>query len=113
MDLADGEQVLWQGRPCWRAMLAFYIRWVGIALVVGILWQVLSNQTGTDLFARYVWLVVVGVLALTLLVGWVRRVSTLYTVTNRRIYVRSGLLSRRLHSTAHDRIQNVNTSQTI
>ena len=37
MQLLEGEHVVWEGRPSWRSMLAFYIKWGLVALVPGVL----------------------------------------------------------------------------
>ena len=55
-----------------------------------------------------VWLVLfVGVLA----VGFFKRVSTTYVVSSQRLYIRRGLLAKRVQQTRIDRVQNVNTDQ--
>jgi len=35
MELLEGEHEVWSGRPSWRSMLAFYIKWGIIALLAG------------------------------------------------------------------------------
>jgi len=44
---------------------------------------------------------------------WIKRATTHYTVTDSRIHIRTGLVSRREHSTQLSRVQNVNVTQTI
>jgi uncharacterized membrane protein YdbT with pleckstrin-like domain len=106
VDLHPGEQVVFEGHPSWRALLSFYIGGVAgavaIAVVVGLL-------TG----------VVVGVLAGAALVagvlgfGLFKRTSTTYLVSTQRLYIRRGVLSKRLQQTRIDRVQNVNTEQSL
>jgi len=48
-----------------------------------------------------------------LLVGWITRIETLYTVTDQRILIRKGILSRREKSAHIDRVQNVTTTQSV
>jgi uncharacterized membrane protein YdbT with pleckstrin-like domain len=43
----------------------------------------------------------------------VRRLAVTYTITNRRLTIRSGLLSRELHETRLERLQNVNSRQRL
>jgi uncharacterized membrane protein YdbT with pleckstrin-like domain len=59
--------------------------------------------------------IVVGVvlLALALLVGFVRRMATVYMVSTQRLYIRRGILSKRVQQTRIDRVQNVNTDQSL
>ncbi|MEA2419000.1 MAG: hypothetical protein QOE60_1206 [Thermoleophilaceae bacterium] len=61
--------------------------------------------------------VAVGVLvagaALVVLVGFVRRMATVYTITNQRLRIKRGILSKRVQQTRIDRVQNVNTDQSV
>ena len=54
---------------------------------------------------------VLVVLAVVILIGLIRRLATTYTITNRRLTIDVGLLSRDLHQTRLERVQNVNTRQ--
>jgi membrane protein YdbS with pleckstrin-like domain len=49
--------------------------------------------------------------AVTLLVGFIRRVTTSYTITNRRLHIRRGIVSREIQETRLERVQNVNYRQ--
>ena len=33
MELVEGERILWQGRPSWRAQISFFIVWIPLALI--------------------------------------------------------------------------------
>ncbi len=57
--------------------------------------------------------VVVGGGALLILVGFIRRVATVYTITNQRLRIKRGILSKRIQQTRIDRVQNVNTEQSV
>jgi uncharacterized membrane protein YdbT with pleckstrin-like domain len=59
--------------------------------------------------------VLVGVVlvAAVLVVGFVRRMATTYMVSNQRLYIRRGVLSKRVQQTRIDRVQNVNTDQSL
>jgi uncharacterized membrane protein YdbT with pleckstrin-like domain len=48
-----------------------------------------------------------------LLIGFVNRLQTTYTITSRRLTIHTGLLSRELHETRLERVQNVNSRQTL
>ena len=54
-----------------------------------------------------------AILALSVLVGFVRRLATHYTITDRRLHIRRGILSRTEQHTTIDRVQNVETHQTL
>jgi len=106
MDLHPGEQVVFEGRPVWRAILSFYISgFIGAILVGLVLGFAISSAVGV-----VAWLVL---FALVVLVGFVRRVSTRYTITNQRLRIERGLLSKHVQQTRIERVQNVNTNQTF
>jgi len=106
MDLHPGEQVVFEGRPVWRAILSFYISGFIGAILVGLVFGfAISSAVGV-----VAWLVL---FALVVLVGFVRRVSTRYTITNQRLRIERGLLSKHVQQTRIERVQNVNTNQTF
>lgn len=106
MDLHPGEQVVFEGHPSWRGLLSFYIGGVAAAVAVGVVVGLIS---GFGLG------VVVGavLVALVLLVGFVRRMSTTYLVSTQRLYIRRGVLAKHVQQTRIDRVQNVNTTQSV
>jgi uncharacterized membrane protein YdbT with pleckstrin-like domain len=53
------------------------------------------------------------ILLVVLVAGWLQRIGTRYYVTNERLRIRRGILSRRSQETRLERIQNVNTDQSI
>jgi uncharacterized membrane protein YdbT with pleckstrin-like domain len=57
--------------------------------------------------------ILVGGAALVVLVGLVRRIATVYTITNQRLRIKRGILSKRIQQTRIDRVQNVNTDQSV
>ena len=56
--------------------------------------------------------VVIG-FAVVVLVGFIKRISTVYTITNQRLRIKRGILSKRIQQTRIDRVQNVNTEQSV
>jgi uncharacterized membrane protein YdbT with pleckstrin-like domain len=56
---------------------------------------------------------VVACFVVVVLLGLVRRLRTTYTVTNQRLTIEVGLLSRDLHHTRLARVQNVSSSQSL
>src|SRR6201996_189648 len=106
LNLTDGEQIIFQGHPSWRAILGFYLKGLVIAIVLGIIAK-LVGSTG-DVF-----IVVLVVLALTLLAGFLKRWATTYTITSRRLNIKRGIVSREIQETRLERVQNVNYSQSV
>ncbi len=106
MDLHPSENVLFSGHPSWRSTLALYLKGLLIALVIGaIVWFAVGETEGGLVFA--------ALLAIAVVVGFVKRMATHYVVTNERLHIRRGLLSKRVQETRLDRVQNVNTDQSF
>ena len=104
MDLHPDEVVVFEGHPSWRAVLSFYIGGVAGAVVIAVVvWLVVGAF----------WAVVAAavLIALVVLAGLIKRTATDYMVTNQRLYIRRGLLSKTVQQTRIDRVQNVNTEQ--
>ena len=106
MDLHPGEQVVFSGRPSWRSVLEIYIGGLVLAGLVGAIAALI------DVVALGVG-VGVAVYVVVLIVGFVRRVGTRYVISNQRLYIRRGLLAKREQQTRIDRVQNVNTKQSL
>ena len=106
MDLHQGEQVVFEGHPSWRALLSFYIGGIAGAAAIGVIVAIAASVTLGVVVA-------VVLIALVVVVGIVRRWATDYMVSNQRLYIRHGILSKRVQQTRVDRVQNVNTSQSI
>jgi membrane protein YdbS with pleckstrin-like domain len=107
LNLSPGEQVIFQGHPSWRAILGFYLKGIVIAAVIGFIVKLIGAGSAT------VFLVVLVLIALAVLVGFVKRVATTYTITNRRLNIKRGIVSREIQETRLERVQNVNYRQTV
>jgi uncharacterized membrane protein YdbT with pleckstrin-like domain len=106
MDLHPGEEIVFEGHPSWRGILGFYIKGLVLAIVVGaILWFAVSHGLGVA--------GLIVVFALTIVAGLIRRMATSYTITNERLNIRTGILSKHVQQTSIDRVQNVNTNQSL
>jgi uncharacterized membrane protein YdbT with pleckstrin-like domain len=106
MDLHEGETVLFEGRPSWRSILGFYIVGVLVSAAIAAV-TALVDKTGTGI------VVFVVLAAIVLLIGYLRRLSTNYVISDERLWIRHGLLSRRTQETRLTRVQNVNTDQSV
>ncbi|MGN6815120.1 MAG: PH domain-containing protein [Solirubrobacterales bacterium] len=106
LNLSPGEQVLFEGHPSWRAILGFYLKGLLVAVILGIIAKLIDGNASA-------FVVILVVLAITLLVGFVKRVATTYTITNRRLNIKRGIVSREIQETRLERVQNVNYRQTI
>jgi uncharacterized membrane protein YdbT with pleckstrin-like domain len=106
MDLHPNEEIVFEGHPSWRGLLSFYVTAVGGVVVVGLL-MALVIGTGAGVVAGVV------LVAVVLVVGFVKRMATRYLVTTQRLSIRRGVLAKQAQQTRIDRVQNVNTQQTV
>jgi membrane protein YdbS with pleckstrin-like domain len=107
LNLSAGEQVIFEGHPSWRAILGFYLKGIVLAAIVGVIARLFDVSSAT------VFLIVLVIVALTVLIGFVKRVATTYTITNRRLNIKRGIVSREIQETRLERVQNVNYRQTV
>jgi uncharacterized membrane protein YdbT with pleckstrin-like domain len=106
IDLHAGEQIIFEGHPSWRATLAFYLQGLLAVAVVGVVVGLIVDW-GVGA------VVLVAGFALLVLGGFLKRMATVYTITNQRLRIKRGILSKRIQQTRIDRVQNVNTEQTL
>jgi uncharacterized membrane protein YdbT with pleckstrin-like domain len=107
LNLSPGEQVIFQGHPSWRAILGFYLKGILVAAILGVLAKLFGASSAT------VFLIVLAIIALTILIGFLMRVATTYTITDRRLNIRRGIISREVQETRLERVQNVNYKQSL
>jgi hypothetical protein len=97
-ELPEGEIVLWQGRPSWRslALQAFHIRkiaiYFGLILMCRIALEVYRQASLSSIAADAapLLLVAAGAIALSASLAWLYGRTTVYTITNRRVFMRFG-----------------------
>lgn len=96
-ELPPGEQILWQGRPSWKALArhAFKIRWLAVYFGVFVVARLVSaamGGSGPQTAAQVaVMLVLFSVcLGVWALVAWIQAKTTYYTITTHRVVMRIG-----------------------
>jgi hypothetical protein len=97
--LPEGERVLWQGAPSWRAVAvrAFHIRKVAVYFGLLLAWRLASSladgQTIAAALSGSTALVIVAALGLGLLalLAWLSARTTIYAITSRRVMLRIGI----------------------
>ena len=107
VNLSPGEETIFEGHPSWRAILGFYLKGLLIAVVIGVIAKLVGASSAI------VFLVVLAIFALTVVVGFLKRWATTYTITNRRLNIKRGIISREIQETRLERVQNVNYRQTV
>src|SRR3954462_3346028 len=107
MDLRADERALYEGRPSWRALMTFYLAGIGLAIVVVVVLGFLIDEMALAIG------IAVVIVALTLLVGFARRVGTKYLLTNQRLRISRGIARKNVQETRLDRVQNVNYNQGV
>lgn len=98
--LPQGEQVRWQGSPDWKtlALRGFHVRKLAIyfALILAARAATVASTGGTVAEASIaaLWLLPAALLALGLLtlMAWLCSRTTVYTVTDRRVVMRVGIV---------------------
>jgi len=107
MNASGGESVIYSGHPSWKSMLDLHIAGILAAAAGGAITRLATSNWG------YAIAIAAAILALTIIVGYVRRISTHYEITDRRLHIKRGILSRIEQQTTIDRVQNVETRQSL
>lgn len=111
--LGDDETIAFEMRPHWRSLIVPIIVLIATVVVGGYLLAVLDNE-GFQSGVQTVMLISAAVIIL----GWVVRpfltwLTTQYVFTNRRVIVRSGLLSRAGRDMPLSRVNNVTFDKSL
>jgi uncharacterized membrane protein YdbT with pleckstrin-like domain len=106
MELHPGEEMVFEGHPSWRAVLSFYVSGVAIVAVAAAIGALVSGAAIAILAGAVV-------LAIVILAGLIKRQSTRYVITSERLHIRHGILSKTTQETRVQRVQNVNTEQSL
>jgi uncharacterized membrane protein YdbT with pleckstrin-like domain len=103
----EEERVIWTGRPSWKGRMAIVVPGALVALLVLVvgLWAGLS--AGTAIIVTVVVALVTVVWALLETIRWK------YTITNRRVFVRHGLISVQEQTARLERVQDVTLRQSL
>lgn len=98
--LPDGERILWQATPDWMplARRVFHLRGLAIYFAILLLWRavsILSSGGSAEQAVIAVLLLApfaVAAVGLLLLVAWLMARAAVYTITNRRVVMRIGVV---------------------
>ncbi|CAN5918314.1 hypothetical protein BH11PSE8_BH11PSE8_29310 [soil metagenome] len=98
--LPEGEQLLWQGSPDWRVMAreAMHVRSLAVYFAVLLVWRgvtlVEGGATARQVATTVGILTALAIVALGVLtlMGWLIARTSVYTVTDRRVVMRVGVV---------------------
>jgi hypothetical protein len=98
--LPEGEAVLWQGSPQWRrlAIEAFHVRSLALYFALMLAWRAGSvladGGSAMQAIASLAWPLPLALTGLALISGlaWLSARTTVYTLTNRRVVMRLGIV---------------------
>ena len=107
MELRAGERVLYEGRPSWRALMTFYAGGLTVAALAVVIFGLLAGSWELGTIAP------AAIAGLTLVIGYLRRVSTKYLITTQRLRISRGIVRRNVQETRLGRVQNVNYQQGV
>ena len=105
--------MLYEGHPSWRSILGFYLKGLLATAVVCLLVALATGVIGDETNEGLVTIIALVGVALTILVGFIKRVATSYTITDRRLHIKRGIISRTIQETRLERVQNVNYRQSV
>jgi len=99
-ELPAGERILWQGAPRWQALVvdAFHFRkltlYFGVILALRLFYLVEDGLEGLQLLKAMGPFFVLSISALLMVwsLAWLSARHTLYTITNRRVVMRIGIV---------------------
>lgn len=104
--------MLFEGHPSWRSIVDFYLKGLAATAVICFLVAIVTEIADERKDGLVVLIAIVGV-SVTVLVGFIKRVATSYTITNRRLHIKKGIVSRTIQETRLERVQNVNVTQGV
>ena len=87
--------------------MTFYVTGIVLAIVVLVIVGPAAGSWAVAIIAA------AAIAALTLLIGYLRRVSTKYLITTQRLRITRGILKKGVQETRLERVQNVNYQQGV
>jgi uncharacterized membrane protein YdbT with pleckstrin-like domain len=113
MDLEPGEKIIFEGHPSWRSILDFYLKGlVVLAVICGLIaagTKIADDKVSSGATVG----AAIAILVAVLVLGYVKRLFTVYVISDNRLYIRRGIIARSEQQTHITRVQNVNTKQGV
>ena len=97
--LPEGEEIVWQGAPRWTALAnrVFQVRTLALyfmlLVTIHVIYKLMDGVSAQHIIVGISWQLSLAAVSLGLLSGaaWLYARSTVYTLTNRRLVLRSGV----------------------
>lgn len=105
--LTDEERVVWTGRPSWRGRMSIFAP----GLLLAVLLLVVGLWTGLGVGPAF--LIALAVAVVTLVWGLLETIRWKYTITNRRVFVRHGLITVNEQTARLERVQDLLLRQSV
>jgi len=111
LELTNEEDVLWYGRRSWRSLIGLLTLGF-LFFLVGLIFFILGVGNGDGLLGIIG--LIIFVLGIILLIAAIlKRFGSEYAITNKRVYCRYGLISRRTSEAVFDKITDSSLSQGV
>lgn len=94
-------------------MAQFFGKGLLASVAAGVLAGLLSSIASGHVQVGWVIVVVLVVFVVMIVAGQLRRLATTYSITDQRLTIETGLVSRQLYQTRLGRVQNVNAIQSL
>ncbi len=104
---------MFEGHPSWRSIIAFYVKGLLVVLVAAFAVAIVTGVGSGGSDSGLVALVAVIGVAVVVLAGFIKRITTHYTITTRRLHIKRGIIAREIQETRLERVQNVNYNQSL
>jgi uncharacterized membrane protein YdbT with pleckstrin-like domain len=107
------EVVFFHGHPSWLSLAPLILKGLLASLAAGAITGIATAIAPGHVQTGWVILAVLAVFVVLIFTAQFRRLQTTYSITSRRLTIQRGLLSRELHQTRLERVQNVNATQSL
>lgn len=101
--LSEGETIVLETHPHWKTLVLPIVELLVVAGVTGYLLYLVEDTVGREVIGGVAVLLVLGLV----LVPFLRWRTTLFVITNKRVVVRSGILSRTGRDIPLNRVNDV------
>ncbi len=113
-ELPAGERLLWQGAPDWRVLAreALHVRKLAVYFAVLLIWRgalvVADGGSAAQALLAALWLLPLAMLCVGMLalVAWLMGRTSVYTITNRRVVMRVGIVLTITFNLPYSRIES-------